>query len=314
MTTPPPKKQPWPYRRYLLIRGPKTGLPRLIQKTYITTQKLKHPDLKTYMETTPTTQTPLLFYPGCYIYSPTTIHATLTVLNHIGTPYTTLGGLTYCCGLPHRFQGNHTDAKACTQRLTNAITTINPHTIITSCLECLEALNDIKLSTNATYNAIHTLQYIHHHRDKFPKAKTKTPLIIHEPCRLADYPDLKTTIEDLITSLGTTPRYLPPTTPHCCRHWHHGDPTNKKHHTKIITATTTTVTESHTDASAEARKKKIDRITELYYITGRVRDPKKPTLESMPVEELDKLIRAIMELPVVRAYPTKEAAKEEDII
>jgi Fe-S oxidoreductase len=190
------------------------------------------------MEHPPNTTAPLLFYPGCYIYSPTTIRNTLKILDHIGTPYTVLGGVSYCCGLPHRFQGNQQEAKACTTRLQHAITTANPKIIVTACLECLEALHSIKQETNATYEILHILEYLHRYHTHFLHAHTKTPLILHTPCRLTTNPNLQKITEHLITNLGVTPQYLPPNTPHCCRHWHHGDPTNKDHHTKIITAAT----------------------------------------------------------------------------
>ena len=234
----PPKKQlPHAYRRYLLLRGQKHGLPKLQQTSYAKLKQLQHPDLAAYMEHPPTQQAPLLFYPGCYIYSPQTIRNTLKILDHLGTPYQVLGGLTYCCGLPHRFQGNTTDAKTCTDRLKNAINTVNPQIIITSCLECLEALNAIKQEDNAPYTVQHVLEYMNHHRTQLPKIKNPGRLIIHEPCRLAAFPTVKTATENLITSLGAKIQYLPDTIPHCCRHWHHGDPKNQAAHTKIIDAT-----------------------------------------------------------------------------
>jgi len=234
-----PTKRPWAYRRYLLIRGPKHGLPRLLQQTYTTGKRLRHPDLARLMEHPPTTQAPLLFYPGCYLYSPTIIRNTLKILDHIGIPYQTLGGLSYCCGLPHRLQGDTTQADACTARLAAAIIIATPQTIVTSCLECLEALNQIKTQTNAPYEVLHTLELIHRHRHKFPDAHATTPLLIHEPCRLAHSPHLKDTVIALAASLGQPVILLPSSTPSCCHRWNHKDPTTPTHHKKYLATATT---------------------------------------------------------------------------
>lgn len=195
-------------RRYLLIRGPQQTQRRLIQATYTALKRRQHPDLAPLMEYPLKTQASLLFYPGCSIYSPTTTRNTLRILDHLDIPYQTLGGLTYCCGLPHRLQGQTKKADACTTRLTTAINTVNPQTIITSCLECLEALQHIKTQTNAPYEILHTLELIHQHQAKFPHTHTDTPLLLHEPCRLT--PRLRTTIIDLAASLGQHPILLPP--------------------------------------------------------------------------------------------------------
>lgn len=223
----------WAARRYLLIRGPTHIQTRLIQATYTALKRRKHPDLAPFIDHPPTTQAPLLFYPGCYIHSPQTIRNTLKILDHLAIPYQTLGGLTYCCGLPHRLQGQTKKADACTTRLTTAINTVNPQTIVTSCLECLEALQHIKTQTNASYEILHTLELIHHHQAKFPHTHTDTPLLLHEPCRLT--PRLRTTIIDLAASLGNPPILLPPTTPSCCKRWTHDLRTIATHHHAYLT-------------------------------------------------------------------------------
>ena len=231
------EKHPWAYRRYLLIRGPKHDLPRLLQASFAAEQRLRHRDLAEYMERPPTRQTPLLFYPGCYVYSLNTVRATKKVLDHIGTPYQVLGGVSYCCGLPHQLQGRHTEAQACSQRLSAAIAVVNPTTIVTSCLECLEALHHLRQETGATYDVLHILEYLHQHRTRFPDAHSTTPLILHEPCRFSKFPSVKAAAEALITSLGTTPQFLPSSTPSCCRRWHHGDPLNYAQRRAIVDAT-----------------------------------------------------------------------------
>ncbi len=220
-------------RRYLLIRGPQQTQRRLIQATYTALKRRQHPDLAPLMEYPLKTQASLLFYPGCSIYSPTTTRNTLRILDHLDIPYQTLGGLTYCCGLPHRLQGQTKKADACTTRLTTAINTVNPQTIITSCLECLEALQHIKTQTNAPYEILHTLELIHQHQAKFPHTHTDTPLLLHEPCRLT--PRLRTTIIDLAASLGQHPILLPPTTQSCCKRWTHNPRTIATHHHAYLT-------------------------------------------------------------------------------
>lgn len=231
------EKQPWAYRRYLLIRGPKHGLPRLLQASFASEQRLRHRDLAAFMEHPPTKQAPLLFYPGCYVYSLKTVRATRKVLDHIGTPYEILGGVSYCCGLPHTLQGRHAEARECATRLSAAIAVVNPEIIATSCLECLEALHHLKQETGATYDVLHVLEYIQQHRTRFPDAHSTTPLILHEPCRFSKFPSVKIAAEALITSLGTAPQFLPPDTPRCCRRWHHGDPANHTQRRTTVDAT-----------------------------------------------------------------------------
>ncbi|MBU1941563.1 MAG: (Fe-S)-binding protein, partial [Candidatus Thermoplasmatota archaeon] len=215
------KQKPWNYRRYLCIRTTKPSpLMKIFQKLFVWNQKRKTPDLAQYMEQHPTTHTSLLFYPGCYIYSPDTIRRTQFLLDYLGEPYTILAGVSTCCGLPHYLQGEFSKAETCLSQLASHIKNINPKTIITGCQECLEALQIIKKHYHLSYTPLNIVEYLMHHDNKFPNSTLRKTVTFHDSCRYNRDTKNTNTTRKALQKFGTLIEMKHhQQTAHCCTHW-----------------------------------------------------------------------------------------------
>jgi len=217
------KNKPWGYRRYLLIRGPHLRiLRRILQKGFIFIRKLKQRDLSSLMETVPSENEDLLFYPGCYIYSPRTIRITLKLLDHVGNPYGVLGGLTTCCGVPQLLQGEFDLADEYFKHLHKQIQRINPKRIITNCAECLEALMIIKERYHQEYQVSTVTEYLVEHIHFFPSKTSFENVSLLKSCRLSLKYEMNEATRHAIEyfSISDISKKNDESF-HCCFHWNH---------------------------------------------------------------------------------------------
>jgi Fe-S oxidoreductase len=215
------QKKPKTYKRYLLVKGiKKPGLHYIIQKLFILYRKITTKDLCQYMENTPVTQKKVLFYPGCYIYSTTTIRQTLQLLNHISASINIIGGVSNCCGAAHQIQGEYDQAYICEKNLHEKIQKIKPEIILTCCAECHEALEKIKKQNKENYTVLHVIEYLLQHIEKFPNKKIRGNVMIHHSCRY------KKQSPQLIAATQIVSRFahiIQPTEKieSCCFQWNH---------------------------------------------------------------------------------------------
>jgi len=222
------KNKPWSYRRYLLIRGPHLSiLRRILQKGFIFIRKLKQRDLSSLMETVPSENEDLLFYPGCYIYSPQTIQITLKLLDHVGNPYGVLGGLTTCCGVPQLLQGEFDLADEYFKNLLEQIQRINPKRIITNCAECLEALIIIKERYHQEYQVSTVTEYLVEHIHLFPSKTSFEHISLLNSCRLSLKYDKNKATKHAIEYFSVSDKSKKKDESfHCCFHWNHNTSRN----------------------------------------------------------------------------------------
>jgi Fe-S oxidoreductase len=225
-------QKPRSYSRYLLIKGSTcTGFPRTIQKLFIETKKLTTRDLAGFMETMPAKKVEVLFYPGCYIYSTKTMRQTLRLLNHVGCSYTVLGGVTACCGAPHRLQGEFEDADRCRDDLHRKIKTINPKVILTSCAECFEELVHLKTAYDERFEVLSTAQYLMRQKNKFPQMKIRGNIILYDSCRFGRDSPQGLAARDAAALFGELRELPKDHASSCCYQWNHGtDPGNTQRH------------------------------------------------------------------------------------
>ncbi len=221
-------QKPWSYTRYLFIKGPDlSGVKGFMQKLFITLKKITTRDLACYMETTPVKKADILFYPGCYIYSKKTVRQTLRLLNHLNSPYIVLGGVTACCGAPHLLQGEFDEADHCLKLLYKKIKTVDPKIIITSCAECFEAVEQIKKSTNATFEVLSVVQYLERNIHRFPSKKNRGKITIHDSCRFSKESPQGIAARTTAMRFGELVEQPETLQTSCCYQWNHGhDPGN----------------------------------------------------------------------------------------
>ena len=234
--------KPGIYRDYLKIKGPfLSGAGRLQQKIYSLAQKLMHRDLAPFMEAGISDSSPkrrLLFYPGCYIYNTTLTRRQIRLLEHVREPFSILGGLNTCCGVPQLLQGEFDLADDCLDSLHGKIMKADPRIIVTSCAECLEALLRIRAKHHGDFEVLTVLEYLLRHPERFPEVKLRGKVTLHDSCRMTRR-----------YHRGSSPRAAldrfcqrvemeergPGTM--CCYYWNFGhDPGNEKHRRQRIDA------------------------------------------------------------------------------
>ncbi len=231
-------KKPWGYKRYLLIKGPKkTRVQRLIQSWYIGAKKIANKDISCFMETSPQKKAEVLFYPGCYIYSTKTIQQTLRLLNHVGEPYTVLGGVTVCCGAPHMLQGEFDQADECLYLLYQKIKACDPQIILTACAECFETIESMKKTYQMNVEVLTVAQYLLRYPEKFPAKKIREKIVVHESCRFSAQSPQGKAASEAVSRFGqciNIPNNRPSS---CCYQWNHGcDPNNALRQAKYCSA------------------------------------------------------------------------------
>jgi ferredoxin len=221
-------QKPWGYTRYLFIKGPDlSGIKRFRPTLYITLKKITTRDLASFMETNPVKKADVLFYPGCYIYSKKTVRQTLRLLDHLGSPYGVLGGVTACCGAPHLLQGEFGLADHCLEVLSKKIKTIEPKIIITACAECFEVVEKIKKSTNEPFEVLSVVQYLVRNIDKFPSKKIRGKILIHDSCRFRKESPQGIAAHTTAMRFGDLIERPETQQVSCCYQWNHGhDPGN----------------------------------------------------------------------------------------
>jgi Fe-S oxidoreductase len=228
--------KPWGYTRYLLVKGPnRTGITSLIQKLFIGLRKRTTRDLACFMETVPMKKTEVLFYPGCYIYSTKTVRQTLRLLDHLGGSYSVLGGVTACCGTPHLLQGEFDQADQCLSLLHEKIKAVDPKVLLTACAECFEAVKHIKEIYNEKFEVQSIAEYLTKNITKFPDAKTRGKLIVHDSCRFTQQSPQGIAIRSAASTFGELTELAKPHTSSCCYQWNHGhDPCNSSRLTTYL--------------------------------------------------------------------------------
>jgi Fe-S oxidoreductase len=231
------KEKPYGYKRYLAIRGPNLSpIAQTAQGLFVAIKSRQALDLIASMEKTPTTQTKVLFYPGCYIYSFETIRQTKRLLDFVGEPYTILGGLTTCCGFPQFLQGEFETAEDDMKILQEKITSIKPSIIITGCSECLEALQKIKEIYHESFEVYSVVEYLMKYIDRFPKIKLRETCSVQDSCRLRETINQGVALRNAVAHFCTLvemPHNL--STAMCCYHWNHDvDIENNAHRLKRI--------------------------------------------------------------------------------
>ena len=226
--------KPYEYKRYLAIRGPDLSpIAQTAQGLFTAMKMKKAPDLAHHMEIVPSTQTPVLFYPGCYIYSFETIRRTKRLLNHVGTSYTILGGLTTCCGIPQLLQGEFDLADRYMEILHEKILKLKPSVIITGCAECYEALVRIKETYHELFEVLSVVEYLMRNRHKFPQVKLREKTTFHDSCRMTRRYNKGEIARHAITIFAPLIEMKHTReSAFCCYHWNHGydskNPTNRQ--------------------------------------------------------------------------------------
>ena len=127
----------------------------------------------------------LLFYFGCYVFSPSKApEATLTLADRIGLDYEVLAGMKSCCGWPQYLTGDMGYGQGMLEYLEGLIQQADPKVIVTGCAECYAALLRLKKQTNAAWEALTTPMWLCQYAEALKWKKFPYPIGIHDSCHV----------------------------------------------------------------------------------------------------------------------------------
>ena len=128
---------------------------------------------------------PLLFYFGCYVFSPSGApSATLKLADRLALDYEVLAGVRSCCGWPQYLTGRMGYGQQMLTHLETLIEQVQPETIVTGCAECYVALLRLKKKTGAAWTPLTTPEWLLQHADKLPWKKFDYPIAYHDSCHV----------------------------------------------------------------------------------------------------------------------------------
>ncbi len=174
---------PQPWKRYYSIKG-RHDKSWLITLYDIVMRVISGP-MGQYIDKKKLEQNDLLFYFGCYVFSPSKApQATLALADRIGLDYEVLAGVRSCCGWPQYLTGETGYGQGMIEYLGELINQAQPKTVVTGCAECYAALLRLKKKTGADWEPLTTPEWLLQHADKLNWQKFPDPIGIHDSCHV----------------------------------------------------------------------------------------------------------------------------------
>lgn len=174
---------PKPWKQYYALKGRQDR--DWIIGLYDIYMRLISGDLAKYVDKSPLEKKPLLFYFGCYLFSPSGAPAaTLKLADRLGLDYEVLGGLRSCCGWPQYLSGQMGYGQQMLIHLGELIDEAQPEIVVSGCAECYAALLRLKKKTGATWQPLTTPEWLLQHADGLQWRKRDEPIAYHDSCHV----------------------------------------------------------------------------------------------------------------------------------
>ena len=130
-------------------------------------------------------QKDLLFYFGCYVFSPSGApSATLKLADRLGLDYEVLAGVRSCCGYPQYLTGKMGYGQQMLTHLADLIGNVQPKWIVSGCAECYAALLRLKKKTTASWTPLTTTEWLLEHANELHWKKYPEPIAFHDSCHI----------------------------------------------------------------------------------------------------------------------------------
>jgi len=158
---------------------------------------------------------PLLFYFGCYIFSPSGAPAaTLALADRASLDYEVLAGVRSCCGWPQYLTGRMGYGQQMLLHLKTLIDQAQPEVIVTGCAECYAALLRLKKKTGAKWTPLTTPEWLLRHADQLTWRRFDYPLAYHDSCHVTKKVGNPWPARDLLALMADVVEIAP--APHQC--------------------------------------------------------------------------------------------------
>jgi Fe-S oxidoreductase len=174
---------PRQWKSYYLLKGRRDQ--SWIISAYDVVARILAGPLGKYVDKARLEHKPLLFYFGCYVFSPSRAPAaTLALADRLGLDYEVLAGVRSCCGWPQYLTGKMGYGQQMLTHLETLIEQADPETIVTGCAECYAALLRLKKKTGAAWTPLTTPAWLLQYADRLTWFKSETPIAFHDSCHV----------------------------------------------------------------------------------------------------------------------------------
>ena len=175
---------PREWKRYYLLKG-RRDQSWLISIADLFSRRMAGP-LGKYVDKPHLERKSLLFYLGCYVFSPSGApQATLRLADRLGLDYEVLAGVRSCCGWPQYLTGRMDYGQGMLEYLGGLIEQASPERIVTGCAECHAALLRLKKRTGATWVPLTTPQWLLGHADALTWRRDGGRIALHDSCHIS---------------------------------------------------------------------------------------------------------------------------------
>ena len=163
----------------------------------------------------------LLFYFGCYVFSPSGAPtATLKLADRLGLDYEVLAGVRSCCGWPQYLSGQMGYGQQMLIHLESLINKVEPKWIVSGCAECYAALLRLKKKTGANWTPLTTPEWLLGHADELTWKKFDGKMAFHDSCHVTKKVGKPQPARELLTYMADTVElYDSPESCVCCGYY-----------------------------------------------------------------------------------------------
>ncbi len=210
---------PRKWKTYYLLKG-RQDQSLLISMYDIIARRIAG-SLGKYVDKASLEKRPLLFYFGCYVFSPSGAPAaTLALADRLGLDYEVLAGVRSCCGWPQYLTGRMGYGQKMLEYIGPMIQQADPEFVVTGCAECYAALLRLRRKTAATWRPMTTAQWLHGHADRLTWKRVDGALAFHDSCHVTKKVGKPDTARDLISRMADVAEISPsPKECTCCGYY-----------------------------------------------------------------------------------------------
>ena len=174
---------PKQWQRYYAIKGRRDR--GWLISLYDVVMRIIAGPLGKYVDKAHLERKPLLFYFGCYVFSPSGApSATLKLADRLGLDYEVLAGVRSCCGWPQYLTGRMGYGQQMLAHLGTLIDQAQPEIVVSGCAECYAALLRLKKKTGATWTPLTTPEWLLQYADRLTWRRFDYPIAIHDSCHI----------------------------------------------------------------------------------------------------------------------------------
>lgn len=175
---------PRQWKSYYLLKGRKDQ--SLLISLYDLVARLSAGPLGRHVDKKRLEKRPLLFYFGCYVFSPSGAPAaTLALADRLGLDYEVLAGVRSCCGWPQYLSGRMGFGQQMLEHLGTLIAQADPELVVSGCAECYAALLRLRRRTGARWKALTTTEWLLSHADGLEWHRREGALAFHDSCHIS---------------------------------------------------------------------------------------------------------------------------------